>query len=146
MKRSWRSSIILCAAFVNVLVLLPGDAHAVLGSTTCGGATEVATQADVIQSSDHDLYWKHTATIYPKHTFTLTMTGGDVDLFVYSESSCSSLECSSQQGGTTTDSCTPSLIVTPLTPWTFYIRVHYYAGIPAGNSIDYTISANASVI
>jgi hypothetical protein len=98
------------------------------------GHTTAGFETGVVSSTNVNDYYRHQAQIFPSHTYTLTMTGGDADLYVYDSGlagtgGCSTLACSSTNGGSSTDSCRVTGV------GTYHVRVKYFSG----GSVFYTL-------
>lgn len=97
-------------------------------NTACATHNVPAVTTGTVSSTNQQDWWSHTVGAIPVTTISLTMTGGDADLYVYNP--CGTLVCSSASGGTTTDVC-PNMIGTG----TYRIRVQWWSGTPS-----YTLS------
>lgn len=79
----------------------------------CQGAHPIGTSlpwTGTVSSSDFDDWYVHAPFPLPLHVYTLTVAGGNADLFVYDvpAGNCANrqLLCSSTEVGMTTDECT----------------------------------------
>ena len=107
-----RRVLLAVALVATIVIYLPGTASADHNSD-CQGAHPIPPTFPwhgTVSSSDFDDWYVHSAFPLPIHVYTLTMQGGDADLYVYDVpgGNCANrrLLCSSINAGSATDECT----------------------------------------